>query len=143
MVGREIERGFQDRACPVDGRRYQALDQTITPPPQIGRREQRDGCPAQVRCQVRSYSFHIAKVAAARPQVGLVGIEGLTDLDRPRGYGSAIPMGKRTDSLLRLPKIENAVAIRILVIVGEADHLRPVPTPPVCEAPDPGPGGLV
>ena len=85
----------------------------------------------------------VAHVAGAGLQVGLVGVERFADGRRLRTVvPAAIVAAEGARLLLRLPEVENAVAVRIVEIVGNTDARGPVGAVEDA-AHDPGAGRLV
>src|SRR5947209_5587606 len=90
---------------------------------------------------MQAHPRDVVRVAAAGPQIRLVSVECPGHRRRfRRDYPTS---GKGARLVLRLPEIENAVAVRIVVIIGRADSLGPGATFTVCNPRDPYPGRLV
>src|SRR5437763_4772512 len=71
-------------------------------------------------------SGDIAGIAAARPEIGFVGVKRLFHGQRLRGAGAALASTEGAPFLLRLPIIKNGRAIGIVEIISVADRLRPI-----------------
>src|SRR5262245_19378071 len=68
----------------------------------------------------------ILRTAAASCQVGLVVVNRLGDRHRLAGGYVRTATGQRARSVLRLEECQHALAIGVLVVVGETYDLRPL-----------------
>ena len=83
---------------------------------------------------------NISEITTARLQVRCISIEGLPERDG-LNWPSAIALaGESSRLLLRLPEVENCVAVRFVEIIGGGGCSRPVPAFAIGHTHNPGAG---